>query len=105
MAEPALNTTRHLSSVQRMHWHGPTLVDTIICLSSADMHGSAVPRMNHCTCVLSHANINRQNENQFISFRGGVGANAENLQCKQVQIYAHFSKKKMSRVDCLWSSI
>ena len=31
------------------------------------MHGSAVPRMNHCTCVLSHANINRQNENQLIS--------------------------------------
>ena len=53
--------------------------------------------MNHCTCVLSHDNINRQNENQFISFRGGggggggwVGADAENLQCKQVQIYAHF---------------
>ena len=51
-----------------------TLVDTqIICLSSADMHASAVPRMNHCTCVLSHANINRQNESQFISFRGGGG--------------------------------
>ena len=57
-----------------MHWHVLTLVDTIICLSSADMHGSAVPRMNHCTCVLSHANINRQNENHAVYFvSGGLG--------------------------------
>ena len=81
-----------------MHWHGPTLVDTIICLSSADMHGSAVPRMNHCTCVLSHANINRQNENQLISFRGGGGGGGGGVGLVLMlkifnvskQIYAHF---------------